>query len=96
VRALLALLALLEGGASADSEHIPNHAVMFEFDYDSSGDIGHAQAVGGYPSLEACQGAMPAVMGTVVEKLGPSLTPELLCSGIKNRIVIGRQPESKT
>jgi hypothetical protein len=96
MKAFMLMAILVAPTELPENEHVPNHAVMFEFDYDATGDIGHAQAIGGYPTLERCQAAMPTVMGAVVEKLGPALTPQLLCSGIHKRVVVGTLHENRT
>lgn len=70
-------------GMPNDSEHVTVHAVLFELDYDARGNIRHAQAVAGYPSMDACQGAMPVHMAEFSQKVGPDRTVELWCRGIR-------------
>jgi nitrogen regulatory protein PII-like uncharacterized protein len=97
VSALLFLLWLVAGAdAPNDSEHVTVRAVLFEMDYDEKGNIRHAQAVGGYPSMEACQGAMPQAMAGFSEELGPTRSVQLMCSSIQKRVVIGTVPKVGT
>lgn len=70
-------------GVPNDSEHVSVHAVLFELDYDARGNIRHAQAVAGYPSMDACQSAMPVHMAEFSQKVGPDRTVELWCRGIR-------------
>lgn len=93
---LAAFLLLATADVPNDSEQVSVHAVMFELEYDMRGNIRHAQALGGYPSLEACRSAMPRAFGEINAQLAPGLTPQLLCSSIKKEVVIATQPEVQT
>jgi hypothetical protein len=80
---ILALLALLPLTALADDIR----AVMFEFTYNEHTMlITHAQAIGGFPSVDACQEAMPKVYGAGSVQLDPGERMQLECSGIKERL----------
>jgi hypothetical protein len=80
---------LLASGANAavpppsTPETTEVHAVMFVFEYDASGSIKHAQALGGYPSLDLCQMAMPKVAGFITQQIEKGLRAQLLCSGVR-------------
>lgn len=65
------------------SETVSIHAVMFELEYDTGGNIRHAQAMGGYPSLETCQTVMPKLMGFIGTQIEKGLQAQLLCSGVR-------------
>lgn len=93
---LAALLFLATAdGLPNDSEHVSVHAVMFEMDYDIRGNIRHAQALGGYPSLDACRNAMPLKFGEIYAQLAPGLIAQLLCSSIRKDVVIATAPEAE-
>lgn len=96
MRALLLLLIALGPATPADPEYVPTHAVMYEMDYTADFDIRHAQALGGFPSMEKCQRAMPETMADVITKLEPGLTPQLMCSGVHHHVVIGTVPKVET
>jgi hypothetical protein len=96
VKALILTLVALGPVVPTDPEYVPTHAVMYEMDYTADFDIRHAQALGGFPTMEQCRSAMPATMTDVVTKLEPGLTPQLMCSGIHERVVIGTLPKVKT
>ena len=66
-----------------DSEHVSVHAVMFEMDFDAGGNIRHAQALGGFRSLEDCRNSMPRMMGEIQARIAKGLTPQLICSGVR-------------
>ena len=59
-------------------------AVMYEFSYiEASMTIVHAQVIGGYPSVDACQEAMPKVMGVITPQLNEGERVQLQGSGIR-------------
>jgi hypothetical protein len=94
VRTLILLSLLATVDTPNDSEHVSVHAVLFEIDYNIRGNIRHAQAVAGYQTMEACQGAMPAHMAEFSEKVGPDRTVELWCRGIRRELA--RPDEERT
>jgi hypothetical protein len=66
-----------------NSENTVVKAVMFEIEYDAEGNIRHAQAIGGYPSAEACVGALPSVLALAMGKVDKGLIPQVFCTSVK-------------
>ena len=82
MKAFLAALAF-STVALADN---PVKAIMYEFTYiEATGIIDHAQVIGGYPSVDACEEAMAKVYGIGSVGLDPGEQMQLECSGIKEK-----------
>jgi hypothetical protein len=61
-------------------------AIMYEFTYiESTGVISHAQVIGGFPSVDACEEAMAKVYGIGSVGLDAGEKMQLQCSGIREQ-----------
>ena len=81
IAGILATSAVLAAPAAELPEAATVHAVMFEIEYDLAGAIRHAQAIGGYPTLDACVAAMPRVMAFITSQVESGLTGQVHCTG---------------
>jgi len=75
----------------------PVRAIMYEFTYiESTGVISHAQVIGGFPSVDACEEAMAKVYGIGSVGLDAGEKMQLECSGIREEPDKPEPPKPKT
>ncbi len=96
----LLLLALLIPAADVPApapDPAAIRAVMFEFTYvEKTMTINHAQAIGGFATVDACRSAMPRVYGEGASQLDEGEAMQLECSGIRERAPDAPEVEAPT